>query len=96
MFKIIGIYHSGRKGVRWENVTQPKYDGMVGCLTTFDPNNVEQFDGVRFYLKGHPLYEWWDTTAVVQLARDFDGNYVLETVNTIYVFQEVKNIENGN
>lgn len=89
-YRLRDIYHSGRKGNRWEKVTQPKYDDMVGCLTTFDPNSVEQFEGVRFYLKDHPLYRWWDTTAIVQLSRGFDGDYYLETINTIYVFEEVK------
>ena len=89
-FEIIGIYHSGRKGVRWQEVSDAKYDGLVGCLTTFNPDEVERFEGIRFYLKNHPRYKWWDTTGIIQLARGIDGSYVLETVNTIYVFDEVK------
>lgn len=89
-FRIIGIYHSGRKGKRFDPRTEDKYDGLIGCLCDFDPDKVEQFKGVRFNLKNHPYYDWWDTTGIIQLERDFNGNYVLETVNTIYVFEEEK------
>ena len=89
-FRIAGIYHSGRIRKRWNPRTEEKFDSMVGCLCDFDPDEVEQFKGVHFNLKDHPNYDWWDTTGIVQLARDFDGNYILETVNTIYVFEEVK------
>ena len=89
-YRLKGIYHSGRKGTRWEKVTQPKYDDMVGCLTTFDPESVEQFQSVRFYLKDHPVYRWWDTSGIIQLSLGFDGDYYLETINSIYVFEEVK------
>ena len=89
-YRIEGIYHSGRLGTRWQEVSDLKYDGLVGCLCSFDPKEVEQFKGIRFFLKDHPYHSWWETTAVLQLAKDFDDNYVLETVNTIYMFKEVK------
>ena len=81
-FRIAGIYHSGRKGKRWNPRTEEKFDSMVGCLCDFDPDEVD--------LKDHPNYDWWDTTGIVQLSRGFDGKYILETINTIYVFEEVK------
>ena len=89
-YRIKGIFYSGRTGTRWQEVSDLKYDGLVGCLCSFDPEKVEQFNGIRFFLKDHPYHSWWETTAVIQLSMDFDGNYVLETVNTIYVFEEVK------
>lgn len=88
-YKIIGIYHSGRKGLRGEPRTDPKYEGMIGTLCDFDPEEVKMYQEVRFHLKDHPMYEWWHTTGAVGLARNFDGSYHFETVNTIYVFKEV-------
>ncbi len=87
-YKIKGIYHSGRKGKRWDPVTDEKYDGMIGQLCTFDPEKVEQLQTVMFYLKTHPLYRYWHTSEVIQFSYDFDGSFVLETANSIYVFEE--------
>ena len=89
-YRIKGIFYSGRTGTRWQEVSDLKYDGLVGCLCSFDPEKVEQFNGIRLFLKDHPYHSWWETTAVIQLSMDFDGNYVVETINTIYVFEEVK------
>ena len=89
-YKIVNIYHSGRKGVRWSVPEDPKYDDLVGCLCTFDPFEVKQFESIRLWIKNHPIYRWWDTSAIIQLSCDFDGKYYLETINTIYVFEEVK------
>ena len=88
--KIKGIYHSGRKGTRWDPVMDEKYDGLIGQLCTFDPGKVEQFETVTIYLKNHPFYKYWHTSEVLQLSRGFDGSYVLETANSIYVFDEVR------
>lgn len=84
------ICHSGRKGTRWTAVDDIKYNGLIGCFAEFDMDSVERFKGVHMVLKGHPYYDWWDTTGIIQLARRLDGDYVLETVNTIYVLEEVK------
>ena len=89
-YRIKGIFYSGRTGTRWQEVSDLKYDRLVGCLCSFDPEKVEQFNGIRLFLKDHPYHSWWETTAVIQLSMDFDGNYVVETINTIYVFEEVK------
>ena len=89
-YKITNIYHSGRKGVRWSVPEDQKYDDLVGCLCTFDPFEVKQFESIRLWIKNHPIYRWWDTSAIIQLSCDFDGKYYLETINTIYVFEEVK------
>lgn len=88
-YKIKGIYHSGRKGTRWDPVMDEKYDGLIGQLCTFDPNEVEQFRWITIYLKTHPFYRWWNTSNVLQLSRDLNGDYLVETVNSIYVFEEV-------
>lgn len=89
-YRIKGIYHSGRKGTRWDPVMDEKYDGLIGQFCTFDPNEVEQFRWITIYLKNHPFYRWWNTSNVLQLSCDLNGNYVVETVNSIYVFEEVK------
>lgn len=89
-YRIKGIYHSGRKGTRWDPVMDEEYDGLIGQLCTFVPDEIEQFRGIAFYLKNHPFYRWWNTSNVLQLSRDLNGDYVVETVNSIYVFEEIK------
>lgn len=89
------ICHSGRKGVRWTAVDDIKYYGLVGCYAKFDMNSIKQFEGIRMYLAGHPDHSWWDTTGIIQLARRWDGDYVMETINTIYVLEEVSKSQTG-
>ena len=89
-YRIKGIYHSGRKGTRWDPVMDEEYDGLIDQLCTFDPEKVEQLQTVMFYLKTHPLYRYWHTSEVIQFSYDFDRSFVLETANSIYVFDEVR------
>ena len=86
-YKIINIVHSGRKGPRWETVTDPKYDDMRGCILKI--GEIRQFKPINATIYGHPYYDTWRTSEVIGLSRDSDNNYILETVNTIYILEEV-------
>lgn len=87
MYRIKGIYHSGRKGLRMSPVTEYKYDGLIGCQIEWDVNSLRQFQPTRFWYKN---VLWWDTSPVIQLTkRNFDV-YELETVNTIYILEEME------
>ena len=87
-YRITEVYHSGRKGDRGDPRGDSEHTSLLGCRCSFNPANVKHFQSVRLKLLGHPDYQWWDTSEVVQLSRDFKGNYILETINTIYVLQE--------
>ena len=90
MFRIKEILHSGRKGIRGEPVDDYKYDGLVGCYAKFDINDIRACQGVHMVISGHNFYDWWNTSPVIQLTkRDFDV-YELETVNTIYILEEME------
>ena len=90
MFVIKDILHSGRKGIRGEPVDDYKYDGLVGCYAKFDINEIRACHGVHMKISGHSFYDWWNTSPVIQLTkRNFDV-YELETVNTIYILEEVE------
>ena len=85
MFRIKGIYHSGRQGIRMEPVTDYKYDGLVGCVIELNINSVQLFHPTRFLIKDHPMYSLWNTSAVIQLSKEaYSDTYVLETINAIY------------
>ena len=88
-YKIKAIYHSGRKGTRWDPVMDEKYDSLIGQLCTFNHNEVKQFRWITIYLKNHPFYRWWNTSNVLQYLVT-QRRCVVETVNSIYVFEEVK------
>ena len=88
MFKIKEIVHSGRKGTRYESVTDEKYDGLVGCKINWNIDDIKQFDGVTFKVRNHPFYSYWHTSPVIQLAKRDITTYELETINTIYVLEE--------
>ena len=89
-FKIKEIVHSGRKGTRYDPVTDEKYDGLIGCNVKWNIKDIRQFDGTTFKFQNHPFYNYWHTSPVIQLSkRDFTV-YELETVNTIYILEEVE------
>lgn len=89
MYKIKGIYHSGRKDERFKPVDDEKYDGLVGCRIKWDINDLEQFESTRFKIVGHPFYSWWHTSPVIQLTKRDENTYILETVNTLYELEEI-------
>ena len=81
LYRIKGIYHSGRKGLRMSPVTDYKYDGLIGCQIEWDVNSLRQFQPTRFWYKN---VLWWDTSPVIQLTKKDFNIYALETINTIY------------
>lgn len=89
MYEIKEILHSGRKGPRYEPVDNYKYDDMVGCEINWDINSVRQFDSTAFVVHGHPFYTSWHTSPVLQLRRRDNNTYELETINTIYVLEDL-------
>ena len=84
LYRIKGIYHSGRKGLRMSPVTEYKYDGLISCQVNWDIDYLRQFKCTRFWLENHSKYSWWDTSPVIQLTKKDSNIYVLETINTIY------------
>lgn len=90
VYTIKDITHSGRKDIRGKQVTDVKYNGLIGLRVGFDINNIKQYNSVRLYLVDyHELYTWWDTSEVISLSVGGDGKFVvLETANTIYMFEK--------
>lgn len=90
-YKIIDIVHSGRKGIRGEKVVQNKYKNMIGCIAYIDAENIKPFKSVHMILKGHPQYDIWDTSVLVAWNLNLDTDKLeIETVNSIYILQEIK------
>lgn len=87
-YKIIDIVHSGRKGIRGEKITKPKYEALVECIAYIDIDSIKPFQNVHMILKGHPNYDWWDTSALITFS--LEQNYIkFETVNSIYILEEI-------
>lgn len=88
-WKIIDILHSGRKGIRLSPVMDSKYDGVRGCTVYFNIEDLEGLKPFRFNRMNHYFYDYWDTSAVIQ-AEIRNGQLILETINTIYVLEEIE------
>ena len=88
-YKIIDIVHSGRKGIRGEKVTQSKYENMIGCIVYIDIDNIKPFRSVHMMLKGHPEYDWWDTSVLISYHTDSYDRLLFETVNSIYILEKI-------
>ena len=91
---IKAILHSGRKGSRNTQVSDPKYESVVGSIVTlYNVAKLEDyklFDEMIFdFIETKSEYDWWSTTPIIELARDYEGIYKVETVNTIYEMEEV-------
>lgn len=89
MYEIKGIYYSGRKGARFEPINGVKYDGLVGCFIVWDKNGIIQFEPTYFTVYGHDFYTTWRTGPVIQLTQQDSKTYELETVNTIYILEDL-------
>ena len=93
-FRIVNILHSGRKGIRNTPVTDQKYNGMVNSIIKLRNNNIEnihQFDELRFdFVETESEYDLWRSSCVIAISLGYDNLYYVETINTIYVLEEVK------
>lgn len=93
-YRIVLVQHSGRKGPRSQPVDDPKYNGIVNSIVESDLlYNLQQFQNVHWdFYDTESQYDYWVTSSVIQLQRDRrNGQYILETLNTIYTLEEVDN-----
>lgn len=94
-YRIIDILHSGRLGIRDTRVDDEKYIGMIGSVIRLVGDlklleDIKQFEQVMWhFVAGQSGYTWWITSEVIQLSRDPDGLYTMETVNTIYILEQL-------
>jgi ribosomal protein L14E/L6E/L27E len=89
-YKIVDILHSGRKDIRGKPVTDKKYEGLINSKIICDLKNIKPFERVRMYVKNHPLYDYWDISAVVKLSYDeLNKIWIIETLNSIYKLKEL-------
>ena len=84
IYKIKDVLHSGRKGVRR---TQLKANILADNEIVWDINTVKRFEQTEFYMIS--THDCYDTSAVIQLYKRMDGTYELETVDLIYVLEEI-------
>jgi len=91
-YKLYKIAHSGRKGPRDAPPDNYKYDGMVDSIVmSYDIRYLHPFQRYHFkFLKTKSPYESWITSEVVRLIELDTGIFMLETVNTLYYFEEIK------
>ena len=89
-YKIIEIKHSGRKGQRDSPVDDPEYNGLVNSVVeSRDLEDMFQFDCCHWnFITTESENKWWETTATIALSKT-DKMYELETVNTIYILEDV-------
>ena len=92
-FKIKQILHSGRKGVRNTEVDAIKFYGMKDAIIFADLNDVNEFQSFRWDFEHslhHPWYNW-ETSPVIAMAQNEEtGDYLIETINTIYVLEPIE------
>ena len=90
IYKIVNITHSGREGIRGTPISDEKHKPLLGAkIRGFNPLKSKIFEVEKWILIGNPAYDWWQTSAIIQLMHRYDGNYILETINTIYELEEV-------
>ena len=94
-YNLVDIVHSGRKGKRGTRVTAEKYDTLIGSNVWLDVFECKKFSSVRFLLRHHPYYDWWDTSAVLAVKEGYDEDgikrFEIETENSIYILEKVNN-----
>lgn len=90
-YKIMSIMHSGRKGTRFEKVTNDKYDGLIGSIIVCkDLRYVKQFECLKMKVVEGSFNKNWETTAVISLWENVNHFYYCETINSIYILSEVE------
>lgn len=84
------VLHSGRKKERGLQVTDRKYEGLIGYHVTFDMDSLAPGKEVFMTVTDSPDYEWWRTSIIVAYTIDVDDpqKYLLETANSIYVLEK--------
>lgn len=92
---IKAINHSGRKGLRDTQVDDPKYENVIGSIVTLYNvrllEDYKQFDEMIFdFIETKTEYDWWHTTPIIGISKSCDGLYEVETINTIYIMEEVE------
>ena len=89
-YKIIEINHSGRKGLRDSPVDDYEYDNVTNSIIeSRDLDGLSRFDCCHWkFINSESDYEWWETTPTIALSKT-DKMYKLETINTIYILEDV-------
>ena len=67
--------------------TQLKANILTDNEIVWDINTVKRFEQTEFYMIS--THDCYDTSAVIQLYKRMDGIYELETVDLIYVLEEI-------
>ena len=88
MWIIKDVVHSGRKEIRYTQVDELL--DLVGCYVDFDINNIEHFKPIQMIIyNSKNKWNWLNTSQIIQVERRSDGLYELETVNVIYILEEI-------
>ena len=88
MWIVKDVVHSGRKGIRYAQVDE--FLDLVGCYVDFDINDIEHFKPIQMTIhNSKKKWDWINTSQIIQVERRYDGLYELETVNVIYILEEV-------
>lgn len=89
-YRILNITHNGTKGERGVTVTEEKYDGVIGCQVSFNPDNIRIGYGLTmiFAPYAHRDYEWWSLSNIQNVYHEEEDNIlVIETTNSIYYLE---------
>ena len=95
-YKVLEIKHSGRKGPRDSPVSQDKYKGLIGSvIESINILDLYEFDIWHWsFVNTESPYEDWYTSQVISVTKEHDKPvYHIETLNTIYVVEELKDDE---
>lgn len=91
LYRIIGIVHNGRKGIRLTPVSDPKYNSLVGTVCQISVESLKQFEQYTFKLYDHPYYDTWTVSEVLVAGVVEDsGVLFIETCNSIYYFEPLE------
>ena len=89
-YRIVSIKHSGRKGIRGTEVSNPKYDDILGCIGWLDVDDIKQFERYKIDLVDSRTNDWWLVSEVLALTVEKStGNIELETANSLYELEEI-------
>ena len=93
-YKIVSIKHSGRKGIRGTDVNEPKYEGMINSIVEISPsleNEKIRYTPLHMnFIETESAYDQFHTSAILAISINKNWNYVVETINTLYELEEIK------